>query len=289
LGWAPCPRCERSRPTATAPEATLRPELASPGPLAQVLGSKRWRVHAPPPVAFGQANHPLERGKRGDVLSAAEAGEELINEVLQPGHVLLLPAGHPHLADSAHRGADEISLHLTIGLATAPFLMDLHALRCALAATATSRPCVQPSCDRSPWLPWPRRRLRALAALGAPLDAWDDAPPNALYWELLAPQPHLGFVGRALGAATEPVGYVGPRLVRLLREHEPAKWASHGDEELLQLLDLPASLTATARVAARDAADELTRHRRISPRAPPPPPPPPRARSSVGCCPTASC
>ena len=83
--------------------------------VVQVLGSKRWRVHAPPPVDFRRA-HPLERGKHGDTLLPSEAGAPLVHTVLQSGGVLYIPAGHPHQADSAHEEAGETSLHLTIGL-----------------------------------------------------------------------------------------------------------------------------------------------------------------------------
>ena len=139
--------------------------------------------------------------------------------------MLYIPAGHPHLADSSHDDADEISMHLTIGLGTSSFFLDHHALR-----------------------------FRALARAGLGADDVDDAPTDGLYWALAAPLPHIGFLARALGSTAEPlladpVGWVAPRMLSLLRRHEPHRWAAFDDAQLLELLDLPAAL-ATARRAA---------------------------------------
>lgn len=76
--------------------------------VVQLDGTKRWRVWAPTdrtrdPVG---GKHAIARP------TAAELGDPMLDLVLEPGDVLYLPRGHPHVAETT----DRASAHLTIGV-----------------------------------------------------------------------------------------------------------------------------------------------------------------------------
>jgi ribosomal protein L16 Arg81 hydroxylase len=77
----------------------------------QVAGRKRWRIHEPVMA------DPLERqpwGGRADEVTAAAAGDPVIDAVFAPGDALYLPRGWLHSAQAV----GELSVHLTIGVRT---------------------------------------------------------------------------------------------------------------------------------------------------------------------------
>jgi bifunctional lysine-specific demethylase and histidyl-hydroxylase NO66 len=77
----------------------------------QVAGRKRWRIHEP------VMPDPLERqpwGGRADEVTAAAAGDPVIDTVFAPGDALYLPRGWLHSAEAV----GELSVHLTIGVRT---------------------------------------------------------------------------------------------------------------------------------------------------------------------------
>lgn len=86
----------------------------------QVAGRKRWLVHAP------VVELPLKTQRW---TSGADAGEPVLDVMLQAGDTLYLPRGWPHAAS----GADVDSLHVTVGLHP-PTRLD--ALRAALSECA---------------------------------------------------------------------------------------------------------------------------------------------------------
>lgn len=74
----------------------------------QLAGTKRWRVWEP--IARSRdpigGKHVVRRPR------LEEVGEPLLDLTLQPGAVLYLPRGHPHVAETT----DGASAHLTVGL-----------------------------------------------------------------------------------------------------------------------------------------------------------------------------
>jgi len=68
----------------------------------QSQGAKHWRIYPPPARRAGA--DPLRRGKDGDVLGPTELGDPLVDVVLLPGNVLLVPHGHPHTTSTCGTG-----------------------------------------------------------------------------------------------------------------------------------------------------------------------------------------
>lgn len=97
----------------------------------QSTGSKRWRVFAPPPPANKLNADAWARGKAQDVLSVDdELGPPLLDVVLEPGQLLYIPAGFPHITDTnTGSAAAETSIHLTLGVDTHVWDLNYVSLR----------------------------------------------------------------------------------------------------------------------------------------------------------------
>ena len=67
----------------------------------QLAGTKRWRIYARPVPAI-----------RGAVYTGAELGEPILDKILEPGAVLSVPSGFPHVAESL----DSCSMHLSLSM-----------------------------------------------------------------------------------------------------------------------------------------------------------------------------
>lgn len=82
--------------------------------VVQLEGSKRWEVWAPTESTREPINgrHAPARPTR------SELGEPMLDLVLEPGDVLHLPRGHPHVAATT----DQASAHLTLGLTALTWL-----------------------------------------------------------------------------------------------------------------------------------------------------------------------
>ncbi len=76
--------------------------------VVQLEGTKRWRVWAP----TDRSRDPISGKHAVPRPRADELGEPILDLVLEPGDVLYLPRGHPHVAETTDRS----SAHLTVGL-----------------------------------------------------------------------------------------------------------------------------------------------------------------------------
>ena len=76
--------------------------------VVQLEGTKRWRVWSPTETSRDPigGKHTVPRPKLEDL------DDPLLDLVLEPGDVLYLPRGHPHVAETT----DQASSHLTVGL-----------------------------------------------------------------------------------------------------------------------------------------------------------------------------
>lgn len=76
--------------------------------VVQLQGTKHWRVWDPTP----RTREPISGRHATPRPELDELGEPALDVVLEPGDVLYLPRGHPHLAETT----DRASAHLTVGL-----------------------------------------------------------------------------------------------------------------------------------------------------------------------------
>lgn len=76
--------------------------------VVQLEGTKRWRVWAP----TARSREPIGGKHAVPRPTPDELGEVELDLVLEPGDVLYLPRGHPHVAETQDRS----SAHLTVGL-----------------------------------------------------------------------------------------------------------------------------------------------------------------------------
>jgi lysine-specific demethylase/histidyl-hydroxylase NO66 len=76
--------------------------------VVQLDGTKRWRVWAP----TERSREPIGGKHAVPRPSLDELGDPELDLVLEPGDVLYLPRGHPHVAETTDRS----SAHLTVGL-----------------------------------------------------------------------------------------------------------------------------------------------------------------------------
>jgi len=76
--------------------------------VVQLEGTKRWRVWAP----NDRTRQPIGGKHAIPRPTFDEVGDPLLDLVLEPGDVLYLPRGHPHVAETT----DRASAHLTVGL-----------------------------------------------------------------------------------------------------------------------------------------------------------------------------
>jgi lysine-specific demethylase/histidyl-hydroxylase NO66 len=76
--------------------------------VVQLEGTKRWRVWAP----TGRSRDPIGGKHAVPLPKLEELGEPVLDLVLEPGDVLYLPRGHPHVAETT----DQASSHLTVGV-----------------------------------------------------------------------------------------------------------------------------------------------------------------------------
>ena len=95
--------------------------------IVQTNGKKRWKVFDMPPpsnpYATGKAPpDPFSRGKRGDVITAEELGQPMLDIIVSAGDILYVPAGFPHTTSTRGEEGESIfsetSVHLTVGLDT---------------------------------------------------------------------------------------------------------------------------------------------------------------------------
>ncbi|EKX40095.1 hypothetical protein GUITHDRAFT_143042 [Guillardia theta CCMP2712] len=102
----------------------------------QAQGSKRWRIYMPPHPANKVMQDPFTRGKGNDVLTFEELEEPLLDVVLEPGQMLYVPAGYPHVTDTVNGvKTKEESIHLTLGVDTHVWDLNFACMR----ASALSR------------------------------------------------------------------------------------------------------------------------------------------------------
>ncbi|MEZ5373666.1 MAG: cupin domain-containing protein [Microthrixaceae bacterium] len=76
--------------------------------VVQLSGTKAWRVWAP----LDRSRLPQKRGPGIPKPTWDEVGDPVIETVVHPGDVLVIPRGHPHAAATI----DDESAHLTIGI-----------------------------------------------------------------------------------------------------------------------------------------------------------------------------
>lgn len=76
--------------------------------VVQLDGTKRWRVWPP----TDRSRDPIGGSHAGPRPTIDELGDPAIDLVLEPGDVLYLPRGHPHVAETT----DRPSAHLTVGV-----------------------------------------------------------------------------------------------------------------------------------------------------------------------------
>ena len=76
--------------------------------VVQLEGTKRWRVWSP----TERSCEPISGKHAVPRPTLEELGEPLLDLVLEPGDVLYLPRGHPHVAETTDRS----SAHLTVGV-----------------------------------------------------------------------------------------------------------------------------------------------------------------------------
>ena len=76
--------------------------------VVQLEGTKRWRVWAP----TERSRDPIGGKHAVPRPTLEELGEPILDLVLEPGDVLYLPRGHPHVAETT----DRASAHLTVGV-----------------------------------------------------------------------------------------------------------------------------------------------------------------------------
>lgn len=205
--------------------------------VVQSSGRKRWRVYSPPPPAKTPQRDPFCRGK-GDDPIVPIAEDLLIDTVLEPGHVLYVPAAFPHETDtldadveggfeytgpSAPATEDSISqaaVHLTLGV-------DTHL-----------------------WgLTWANMREKALIraklpptlASGLPITS---LPPDRCFL-LHSPLP-FGFAASQLHTGSTTAEALAGELASRLARAEPERWA---DAE-----------TVAAQLPLRETAERMLVH-----------------------------
>ncbi len=76
--------------------------------VVQLDGTKRWRIWAP----TERSREPIGGKHAVPRPQPEELGDPILDLVLEPGDVLYIPRGHPHVAETT----DRESAHLTIGL-----------------------------------------------------------------------------------------------------------------------------------------------------------------------------
>jgi hypothetical protein len=76
--------------------------------VVQLGGTKRWRVWAPSDATLD----PIPGAHAPTHPTLDELGDPLLDLVLQPGDVLYVPRGHPHVAETTDRSSG----HLTVGV-----------------------------------------------------------------------------------------------------------------------------------------------------------------------------
>lgn len=109
-----------------AGNAGFRPHAdASDVVVLQTVGTKDWRVWARPGGSVANREHDV-----------AELGCPALEVTLEPGDVLYLPAGTPHAASATQ----ELSMHLSFGLAAEPRLGWIRAEFSDLLADAVTTP-----------------------------------------------------------------------------------------------------------------------------------------------------
>jgi hypothetical protein len=179
----------------------------------QVAGEKHWRIHEP------VLTDPLRTQPWNDhaaAVSAAAAGEPVIDAMLRPGDALYLPRGYLHAAEAL----GEISAHLTIGVhpvtrwGLAESALDL------VRTLATEDPELRSSLPLGVDLADPRAVEDDVAAVIAALKGWlDRADPAEIAdrlrdrsWGQVRPEPVA-----PLAQATAAAALSSGTLLRLRR------------------------------------------------------------------------
>lgn len=96
----------------SAPPHTDRQDVI----VVQVAGRKQWKIYAAAPPS--RSKDPFARGKGDDVLDASELEVLLLDQTLDPGDMLYVPAGaiHQTATPRAEEDDDDGSCHLTFGI-----------------------------------------------------------------------------------------------------------------------------------------------------------------------------
>jgi len=203
----------------------------------QCQGKKRWRVFSPPPTSRMPRADPLARGKSSDILTLFELEKPLIDDVLQPGQVLYVPAGFPHTTDTITEdaaNAEEPSLHLTLGVDTHIWSLNFASARSIILKRA-----------------------------GLPDKLLLTKLTPELYWSLQSALP-FGFLDASLGLpinedplampSPEQIEKIAQSMLSKMRAAEPNRWSSSSggndidisDHDLIDSLDIKAVITRLA-------------------------------------------
>lgn len=96
----------------SAPPHTDRQDVI----VVQVAGRKHWKIYAATPPS--RLKDPFARGKGDDILDASELEVLLLDQTLDPGDMLYVPAGaiHQTATPRAEEDDDDGSCHLTFGI-----------------------------------------------------------------------------------------------------------------------------------------------------------------------------
>ena len=236
----------------------------------QSTGSKRWRVFAPPSPAAKIASDPWARGKGQDILSIEdELGEPLLDVVMEPGQLLYIPAGFPHVTDTDVEST-EPSVHLTLGVDTHVWDLNYASMR----DTALKRKKLPTTLDGSFSInkldlePW--RALHTALPLGfaaAPVLASGDQSAAASSSHASGAKTLQQSARRLASAHHNIARYMATECARRMMGAEPKRWGGYSEKELVAHLDLEAvaaryldhyqRLMATQRKVYADASLQL--------------------------------
>ena len=202
--------------------------------LVQCSGRKRWRVYAPPEPAAAPGLSPFARGKGTDLAWAP--GELLLDCAMGPGEVLYIPAGFPHETDTLSlpsaaeggeggvlrdgSGADEYSVHLTIGVDTHLWGLNYATLREQALRSAGQTPFLA---SQAPLTTLP---LAQWAPLHEPLPLGFLAAPLVSHF---APLGASAASADLAAARSELVGQIASQAAKRMLAAEPGRWGAGVD------------------------------------------------------------
>mmetsp|Transcript_8349 Transcript_8349/g.17007 ORF Transcript_8349/g.17007 Transcript_8349/m.17007 type:complete len:586 (+) Transcript_8349:78-1835(+) len=254
--------------------------------LLQTSGRKRWRVYNLPPPSANPMLDPFARGKGTDHMACPEE-DLLLDVVMKPGDVMYIPAGFPHVTDTANLGDEagaqetqsgeeggggggEPSVHLTVGVDTHLWGLSYATMRQValkrrrLPATLASSGRVLNALPTASW-----RRLHESLPLGflaAPvLEKAHAQPTSAVVVDAGSTAAELG--GEEGAASTHPsrpsqrplkseaalCTFMAEELEQRMREAEPERWGAlvHSLVEELDLVDVARQMLRHYRTVLR--------------------------------------